>query len=472
MKALHELSVAEIGSALRSGRLSSVALTQSLLTRIAELDPALHAFITLTAERALADAARADQELAAGRDRGPLHGVPYGLKDILDTKGILTTCGSRLYRDHKPAEDAAVEEKLRAGGAVLLGKLATSEFACGGPSADVPYPPARNPWNTAHYTGGSSSGSAAAVASGMMRVAIGSDTGGSIRVPASYCGVVGLKPTYGLVSRRGLYPLSYSLDHCGPLTGSVEDMALVMNVIAGHDSRDPASVDRPRADFRAGVGRDIKGLRVGYARQFHVDTAGILPDVVTRLDEAAQRLSKLGADIGEVALPDFELFRACSRCLITAEAFAVHEQNLKERGQHYGRLTYQRLIAGVALSAADLVQAFRMRRELVVQLDALLRDHDVLMLSTGMGQAPVLDLTATAPPPMVGSPTVIASVTGHPAMSVPMGFAASGLPLGMQIIGRPFGEPTMFQIGAAFEAASSAPSAAPLIRSKAVSASS
>lgn len=451
MKVPHELSVAEIGAALRSGRLTSVALTQSLLQRIAELDPKYNAFITLTAERALADAARADNELKAGRDRGPLQGVPYGLKDILDTQGILTTCGSRLYRDYVPKEDAAVEERLRAGGAVLLGKLATSEFACGGPSADVPYPPARNPWNADHYTGGSSSGSAAAVASGMMRVAIGSDTGGSIRVPASYCGIVGLKPTYGLVSKRGLYPLSYSLDHCGPLTGSVEDMALMMNVIAGHDSRDPASADRPTSDFHAGIGRGIKGLRIGYARQFHFDTAGILPDVIARLDEAAQRLSGLDAVVEEIVLPDFELFRACSRCLITGEAFAVHERNLKERGQEYGRLTYQRLIAGVALSAADLVQTFRMRRELVLQLDALLHGYDAIILSTGMGQAPVLDLTSTAPPPMVGSPTVIASVTGHPAMSVPMGFAASGLPLGMQIIGRPFGEATMFQIGAAFE---------------------
>ena len=228
---LHELSIAEAGRALRAGTLSSVALTQHALARIAALDPLLHSFVLVTRERALADAERADRELSAGIDKGPMHGIPYGMKDIYNTAGIRTTCHSKLLIDHVPSEDSVVEAKLRAGGAVLLGKLATHEFAIGGPSFDLPFPPARNPWNLDHFTGGSSSGSGAAVAAGITRMAMGSDTGGSIRGPAFYCGVVGLKPTYGRVSRRGVFPLSYTLDHCGPLTWTVEDAALTH---AGH----------------------------------------------------------------------------------------------------------------------------------------------------------------------------------------------------------------------------------------------
>ena len=236
---LHELSIAEAGRQLRAGTLSSTILTQHALSRIASLDPLLHAFVLVTRERALADAARADREIKSGIDKGPMHGIPYALKDIYATAGIRTTCHSKLLIDNVPAEDCVVEAKFRAGGAVLLGKLATHEFALGGPSFDLPFPPARNPWNLDHFTGGSSSGSGAAVAAGLVRVAMGSDTGGSIRGPAFYCGTVGLKPTYGLVSRRGVFPLSYTLDHCGPLSWTVEDAALTMQVIAGYDPLDP-----------------------------------------------------------------------------------------------------------------------------------------------------------------------------------------------------------------------------------------
>ena len=229
----------------------------------------------VTRERALADAERADRELAAGIDKGPMHGIPYGLKDIYDTAGIRTTCHSKLLVDNVPREDSVVEAKLKAGGAVLLGKLATHEFAIGGPSFDLPFPPARNPWNVDHFTGGSSSGSAAAVAAGFTRMAMGSDTGGSIRGPAFYCGIVGLKPTYGRVSRRGVFPLSYTLDHCGPLTWTVEDAALAMQVIAGHDPQDPASADVPVGDFTQELGRDLAGLRLAYPRSFFAQSEGI-----------------------------------------------------------------------------------------------------------------------------------------------------------------------------------------------------
>ncbi len=256
-------SIAESGRALRSGATTSVQLTEQALARIAARNPALDAFVLLTEERAMADARRADAELAAGTDRGPFHGIPHALKDIYATKGIRTTCHSKLRLDVVPEADSVVAERFAEGGAVLLGKLATHEFAIGGPSFDLPFPPARNPWNREHIPGGSSSGSAAAVASGMMRMAMGSDTGGSIRGPAGYCGIVGLKPTYGRVSRRGVFPLSFTLDHCGPLAASVEDAAIALQVIAGFDPLDLACVDLPVPDYRAGLGAGVKGLRIG-----------------------------------------------------------------------------------------------------------------------------------------------------------------------------------------------------------------
>nr|MDQ3936810.1 amidase family protein [Actinomycetota bacterium] len=247
--ALHELSIAAAGTRLRAGELTSIELTEHSLARIEALDDSLHAFIRVTAERALGDAARADAELEAGVDRGPLHGIPYALKDVFDVAGIPTTCHSKVCIDRIPTADCAVEERLSQGGGVLLGKLATHEFALGGPSFDLPFPPARNPWNPDHFPGASSSGSGVAVAAGMAHVAIGTDTSGSIRGPAAHCGAVGLKPTYGLVSRRGSFPLAFSLDHCGPIAWTVEDVALAMGVVAGHDPLDPGSADVPAPDF-------------------------------------------------------------------------------------------------------------------------------------------------------------------------------------------------------------------------------
>jgi len=240
---LFELSIAEAGRKLRDGSITSLALTEDALARITAIDPALNSFITVTADRARADAAAADANFARRIDNGPMQGVPYALKDIYDTLGIRSTCHSKLRADHVPAADSLVETKFKAQGGVLLGKLATHEFALGGPSFDLPFPPARNPWNREHIPGGSSSGSGAAVAAGLARMAMGSDTGGSIRGPAAYCGAIGLKPTYGLVSRRGVFPLSTTLDHCGPLSWTVEDSAIALQIIAGYDPLDPASVD-------------------------------------------------------------------------------------------------------------------------------------------------------------------------------------------------------------------------------------
>ncbi len=448
---LHDLSIAEAGARLRAGTLTSTALTQHALDRIAALDPLLNAFLLVTKERALADADRADRELKSGIDKGPMHGIPHALKDIYETAGIRTTCHSKLMLDHVPKEDGTAAAKLAAGGAVLLGKLATHEFAIGGPSFDLPFPPARNPWNRDHFPGGSSSGSGVAVASGMVRTAMGSDTGGSIRGPAAYCGIVGLKPTYGRVSRRGVFPLSYTLDHCGPLSWSVEDAALTMQVISGHDPLDPASANVPVPDFSAELGHDLAGLKLGYPRSFFATVDGISPEVIAGVDRAVQDLTRLGATVEEIKLPDFELFNACGRVILTAEAYAVHEHNLNKRGADYGRHTYQRMMPGAILSAADLIQALRMRRELHDAVARLLETYDAIVTVNAL--APAIRLDAFPADATLRTPghTIPFNVTGHPALAVPTGFAKSGLPIGLQIVGRPFDEPTVLRIGAAYE---------------------
>jgi aspartyl-tRNA(Asn)/glutamyl-tRNA(Gln) amidotransferase subunit A len=453
--ALHELSIAEAGRRLRAGTLSPVALTQHCLARIAALDPRLHAFVLVTKERALADADRADRELKAGVDRGPLHGIPYALKDIYATAGIPTTCHSKLLLDNVPAEDCVVAGKLKSGGAILLGKLATHEFALGGPSFDLPFPPARNPWNHDHFTGGSSSGSGAAVAAGFVRIAMGSDTGGSIRGPAFYCGTVGLKPTYGLVSRRGVFPLSYTLDHCGPLTWSVEDTALTMQVIAGYDALDPASADLAVPDFTSGIGRDLAGLKLAYPRSFFATQPDITAEVIASLDASAQQFAKLGAKVEEVELPDFELFNACGRVILIAEAYAIHEKNLLTRPLDYARYTYQRMMVGATVSAADLTQAFRLRRELASIINQrILGTYDAIITANGLAPAPRLDEFPADVPPKMTLQTMPFNVTGNPTLALPTQLSKSGLPLGLQIVGRAFDEPTVLRIGAAFEAAS------------------
>jgi aspartyl-tRNA(Asn)/glutamyl-tRNA(Gln) amidotransferase subunit A len=451
---LHELSIAEVGRRLRTGALTSTALTQHALLRIASLDPVLHSFVLVTRERALADADRADRELKAGIDRGPMHGIPYALKDIYATAGIRTTCHSRLLIDHVPSQDCVVETRLKAAGAVLLGKLATHEFAFGGPSFDLPFPPARNPWNPDHFTGGSSSGSGAAVAAGLVRTAMGSDTGGSIRGPAFYCGTVGLKPTYGLVSRRGVFPLSYTLDHCGPLTWTVEDAALTMQVIAGHDPLDPASAEVPIPDFAGALGRDLAEVKVAYPRSFFATQEGVSPEVVASVDVAVQQIARLGAAVEEITLPDFELFNACGRVILVSEAYAIHEKDLLNRPLDYGRYTYQRMVVGATLSAADLVQAFRLRRELSMALNAgILGTFDALITATALAPAPRLDEFPVDVPLGNTTQTIPFNVTGNPALAMPTGFSTSGLPLGMQIVGRAFDESTVLRIGAAYEAA-------------------
>jgi aspartyl-tRNA(Asn)/glutamyl-tRNA(Gln) amidotransferase subunit A len=452
---LTDLPIAEAGRQLRSGTLTSVALTEAALARIAALDGDLCAFVALTSERALSDARQADADFSQGIDKGPLQGIPYALKDIYATAGIRTTCHSKLFVDHVPEQDSVVAVKLAAGGGVLLGKVGTFEFAIGGPSFDLPFPPARNPWNPAHSTSGSSSGSAAAVASGMVRMAMGSDTGGSIRGPACHCGTVGLKPTYGRVSRRGVFPLSFTLDHCGPLSVSVEDTALTMQVIAGYDPLDPASANLAVPDFSADLGKDLKGLKIAYARSFFAGNPITSPEVLAALDASAQAIASLGAEVSEIDLPAYELFEACGRVILNAEAYAIHEQDLKTRPFAYGRYAYQRIAPGAVLSAADLVQSFRLRAELTALVNGtILKSHDAVLTAAGLTPAAPFEVFGRDVTRWLGMCTIPFNVTGNPALSVPTALSSSGLPLGLQIVGRAFDEMTTLRIGAAYEAVS------------------
>ena len=449
------LTVAEAGRAIAEGRLSPIAMTEAYLERIDALDGELHSYVTVLHEAARAAA----REIAAGRPRGPLHGIPIGLKDIYKTNGIRTTAGSRRYEHHVPEEDAEGWVRLRDAGAILLGKHETHEFAIGGPDFGLPFPPARNPWNTAHYPSGSSSGSAVAVAAGLCAAAMGSDTGGSIRGPAAYCGIVGLKPTYGRVSRRGVFPLSYSLDHCGPLTRTVEDCAILMQALAAYDPQDPASADVPVPDYRAALTPRLDGLRIGVIRHFHErDAADFGADsapsaaYVGAFDAACRTLESLGARLVDLHLSPLIAYLDANRLIMLAEAYALHEADFRERPHLFGRLMFARVGLGAFLTAADYVEAVRQRRELAVEFARALTDVDVAISANATGPAPRIDQVPFWGVYERASYTGPYNLTGSPALSVPIGFE-DGLPLAFQIAGKAFDEAGVLRVGHAFERA-------------------
>ncbi|MGH7153189.1 MAG: amidase [Acetobacteraceae bacterium] len=444
-------SIAEMGRRLRAGETTSEALTRAALQVIERRDRSLHAFILVTADRALADARAADAALKAGRDHGPMHGIPYALKDIYDTAGIATTCHSKLRQNHVPDHDSVVAARFAAGGAVLLGKLATHEFAIGGPSFDLPWPPARNPWNTEHITGGSSSGSGAAIAAGVLRMATGSDTGGSIRGPAAWCGTAGIKPTYGRVSRRGVFPLSWTLDHCGPLARSVEDCAIALQVMAGHDARDPASADVPVGDYRAGLERGVAGLRIGIPRGFFAAAKLVTADVLGAIDRTAAQLRDAGATVEDVALPDYDIFAAAGRVIMMAEAFTIHQADMQSRLLDYAEATAGRFMLGATLTASDYINALRARRELTDAVNAVLGRCDALLTASSLSTAPRFDAVPDTLSSVSPMQTIPFNVTGHPAISVPVGLGGDKLPLSVQVVGRPFDEAMVLCVGRAVE---------------------
>ncbi len=446
------LTIAELGRLYDRRELSPVEVTRGLLDRIAAHDGKLHSFIRVTREVALAEAAAAERELRAGRRRGPLHGIPYALKDIVETAGIPTTGHSKLTQDHIPAADAHLVTLLKTGGAVLIGKLATWEFALGGPSWDLPWPPARNPWNTDYLPGGSSSGAGAAVAAGFVPGAVGSDTGGSIRGPAAVCGIAGLKPTYGRVSRRGVFPNTFTMDHCGPLARSAEDIALFLQVIAGFDPEDPGSEDAPVPDYHAALTGRIEGLRLGLVERWHEE--GAHPDLAPAIAAAVEVLQGLGAVVEPVMLSSLRDYTDCKTTISIAELYAIHEHDLRTRPQDFGRILRNQVLPGALIRAEDYVQALRWRTVLAREQAAALRRFDALVTAGALNVAEPAD--PTQPDRLLSSPSITMpfSVGGLPAIAIPCGFSRKeGLPLSLQIAARPMQEAMVLRIAHAYQRA-------------------
>jgi len=449
------LTIAEAARLIERKQLSPVELTTALIRRTETLDRQLDAYLLLTADRAVGQARQAEREIIAGQYRGPMHGIPFGLKDIYATAGIRTTGHSRVCFDTVPSADATPVRKLYEVGAVLTGKLATHEFAHGGPSFDLPWPPARNPWDREHFTGGSSSGSGAAVAAGLIPAALGSDTGGSIRGPAALCGIVGLKPTYGLVSRNGVYANSFSFDHAGPMTWTVEDCAIVLQAIAGHDPNDPASAARPLPDYRAALTGDIKGLRIGVVRHLHEDDCPVTPEVSAALEEAFAVLRSLGATLGEVRLRPAQDYYDVKVTIAESELLAVHERALRSRPYDFGEDFLGRVLPAVLISGRDYVQAQRERRRILAEMAPVYSDFDVLVTATAGAPAPRLGTWRTIEFWKRASLTTPFNVTGGPALAQCIGFTSNGLPLSMQVAGRPFDDATVLRVAHAYEKATS-----------------
>ena len=435
---------------IHSRRASSVDVVRACLDRITRHDRELGAFITLTADSALDEAKRADAELANGVDRGPLHGVPVALKDLYDTAGVRTTAGSRIFADRVPERDCAVVETLRSAGAVFLGKLNLHEWALGVTNQNPHFGPACNPWDTSRIPGGSSGGSAIAVASGFCYVSPGSDTGGSIRIPASLCGVVGLKPTYGRVSLRGAIALSWTLDHAGPLARTVGDVALALNAIAGHDPLDPTSADIPTEDYTAGIEDGATGVRVIVPTNHFFDDVD--PEVDLAVREATRVLGSLGAIVTDMALPRAELLAPTQRTILLTDAAALHREHLRERAADIGADVLTRLRTGQTFTGMDYAQARRDRDELRREWLALLNDHDVILSPTTLIAAPARDgEDAVAAAQRLTSNTSPFNLTGLPAISIPCGFTQAGLPIGLQLAAGPWRERLLLRVARAYE---------------------
>ena len=452
------LGAARQAALVRARQISPVELVQTYLDRIERLDARLRAYITVTGAAALDAARRAEETVTRRAALGPLHGVPFAVKDQFATRGVRTTAGSRILADHVPEEDATVVARLTAAGGILLGKLNLTEFALGG-TIHFPFGQPRNPWNTDHDTGGSSAGSGVAVAAALCAVSLGEDTGGSVRTPASWCGVAGHRPTWGLVSRHGCIPLSWSLDAPGPLARTVEDCALLLQVIAGRDARDALTTRRPAPDYRAALTGEVRGLRVGVIREL-TQGGETDPEVRAAVLAAVEVLRALGATVDEVSLPLVPRAGAAFMAICDSEGAGRHLAWLRSRPGDYDEGTRRRLLAA-SLLPATLFHKAQQARALVRQqvLDAL-RDHDVLVAPTSHRAAPTI-ATFTAPITSTReaaarfftrrSFTTPAALAGTPALAVPCGFGASGLPLSLQIIGRRFEDATVLRVGHAYE---------------------
>jgi aspartyl-tRNA(Asn)/glutamyl-tRNA(Gln) amidotransferase subunit A len=450
---LTRLTLSEASDLVRSRKISSTELTSACLARIERLNPDLNAFITVTGEQAIADAKAADRDIISGRRRGALHGIPIGLKDLFDTAGVRTTAGSAIFADRVPSEDAEVVRRLKAAGAVIVGKLNMHEFAYGDTSAQSHFGPVRNPWNRDRVAGGSSGGSGAAVAAGLCYGALGSDTGGSIRQPSAYCGIVGLKPTYGLVSTRGVIPLSWSLDHIGPMCRGVADTALILQSIAGYDVLDTNSVNAVPPDYFKGMRQKVSSLRIGIPRRTFYES--LHPDIEQAVTEALKVLRGLTASPRDVELPAYKTLP-----VVGAEAYTFHAPYFTKTPQLYQPMTRRRLEGGAAVTAAAYIEGRRELDRLRRAVSDVFSTVDVLVTPT----TPILPPTVTegladpGTPPAGGVAASLGNtqpfdIYGLPSISVPCGFSRDALPIGLEISGPRLGESVVLALAYAYEQA-------------------
>lgn len=455
---LSELTLAKAARLIKAKKVSSVELTRACLERIEHLQPILSAFITVTADYAMRQARKADRQVAKGEYRGPLHGIPITLKDLYFTKGIRTTAGSRILEDFVPDHDAASAARLFEAGAVLLGKTNLHEWACGVTTDNPFFGTCHNPWKHGYIPGGSSGGSATAVASSMGFASLGSDTGGSIRIPAHMCGIVGHKPTYGLVPRQGILPESWSFDHSGPMTRTAEDAALVLQVIAGPDARDPSCLAGRPPRFRRGIGGGIKGLRVGVPRHYYFDQ--VHPEIEAAVRKAIACFAELGAKLVEIEVPEAEIGMDCCFVIAWAEAAHYHREWIRTRPQDYGDDLRDLLESAMLYLATDYLQAQRVRARVRDAYARVFERVDLLLSPTGplpatahgaldmkIGKRTVSVMESAA------SFTAIANVTGEPACSVPCGFTSQGLPIGLMIHGAAMQDALVLRAAHAYERA-------------------
>ncbi len=445
-----DLTIAEAATLMRTRRLSPLELIDALLARIDRIDGDLHSFITVTAEQARRSARAAEQRFAEGEFRGGMDGIPYALKDVFDTAGIRTTCHSRILIENIPTRSAHAVDLLNTAGGVLIGKTATFEFAHGGPSWDLPWPPAVNPWSSRHLPGGSSSGSAAAVAARLVPLALGTDTGGSVRWPAAVCGIVGLKPTYGLVSRTGVFPNSFSMDHCGVMARSAEDCAIALQCIAGHDPEDPTSARHPLPNYRASLSQPLRGTRIGLVRHWYA--GNVEPYLAETIDRAVAHLEHLGVLVEEIRLPSLQEFEDCKSLIAMSEVHSVHAWRLEHRPHEFGQSMRSRLMRGDFLSSRDYLRGLQWRRELASRMFRCFRKYDALAtagwLRTAEPNLPGDPLSGAGSAPLIATPF---NVTGAPAIVVPCGVSPDGLPISLQIAGKPFDEALVLRIAHAYQ---------------------
>ena len=447
---LLELNLSEVAELIEQRKISPVEITEAYLERIEQVDGKLNSFITLTAESALEDARRAEQEILGGQYRGSLHGIPIALKDLYETQGVRTTAGSRFFSDYIPERDGAVVQRLKAAGSVMLGKLNMHEIALGITNDNPHYGPCRNPWDLERSPGGSSGGSGAALAARLCLGSMGTDTGGSIRIPSALCGVVGLKPTFGRVSLQGVIPLSWNLDHAGPMARSVRDVAILLQLVTGYDPKDPGSVDVPVEDYLGGLGDGVKGWRIALASdEFFVRGE---TEVLDAVQVAAGIFSDLDARVEAIDVPEGYQAGLANGLMTTSDAAAFYQERLQTRPQDFGTDILQRLQMGAAFTSTEYILARRTQTQLRRRFELFFDEFDLLITpTTPISAPPITGPDAVEQAKILTRFTAPFNLTGLPALSLPCGFTRTGLPIGLQIVGPFWGEERILQAGYAYE---------------------